>query len=277
MQLRNTITIVLIVILTASFALGSTSTPKQLAKPLFDDKPGVNWQGLVWYLDDDPNNLFINSDGDLEWTPKGRHQFITRIPEQQLSKVGDIVEKFYMFMSDGKHECEDCLKCPDNCFDDDITCLAGTSDIRVGLFQSIPLTPGSDGYRGFKGYNFRFGPNMMAGPTRLVDCHGEVHKTGMFGKKPVGSGDLQSKNAGLMGRIPGFQLEPGKYSYFSVKLERLSEESVLLSIKLNGRTIEYIDNELEDQAQKIDIFAVSMRNKRPFTRLVLKACEKSKY
>ncbi len=252
MQTRNAVTIGLIVILTACFGLGCTATPKQQpTKPLFDDKAGVNWQGLVWYIDDDPEKLFINSDGVLEWTPEGRHQFITRIPEQQFSKVGDVVEKYYMFMSDGDHDCEDCLKCPDNCFDDDITCLAGTSDIRVGLFQSVPRTPDSDGYRGFKGYNFRFGPNMMAGPTRWVDCTGEVHKTGMFGKKPVKRSDLMSRNAGLMGRIPGFELKPGKYSFFSVKLERLSAESVLLSITLNGRTITHIDTSAEDQAEKI--------------------------
>ena len=147
--------------------------------------PGVEWDGTVWYLESDPERLFVNSDGDLEWTPKGRERFVTNIPTQCLSHVGDVVEKTYMFMSDGKHDCEDCLKCPDSCFDDDITCLAGTSDIRVGFFQSVPRDGDSDGYKGFKGYNFRFGPNMMAGPTRLVDCTDEVHKTGMFGKKPA--------------------------------------------------------------------------------------------
>ncbi|MHC4346903.1 MAG: hypothetical protein ACYSUP_19740 [Planctomycetota bacterium] len=163
------------------------------------------------------------------------------------------MEKSYMFMSDGKHDCPDCLKCPDSCFDDDITCLAGTSDIRVGLFESVERGPDHDGYKGFKGYNFRFGPNMMAGPTRLVDC------TDM------------SRNAGLMGRIPGFELPPGEYSFFNVKLERLSAKTVQLSITLNDRTIRYRDDSAKDQPQKIDVFAVSMRNKRPYTRLVLRA------
>jgi hypothetical protein len=238
------------------------------------DKVGVEWDGTVWYLDSDPEKLFVNSDGDLEWTPEGRHQFVTNIPTQCLSHVGDVVEKSYMFMSDGEHECEDCLKCPDSCFDDDITCLAGTSDIRVGLFQSIVRSPDSDGYKGFKGYNFRFGPNMMAGPTRLKDCTDEVHKTGMFAKKPVNRSDFMSRNAGLMGRIPGFELKPGRYSYFSVKLERIAADSVLMSITLNDRTITYLDDSSEDQAEKIDVFAVSMRNKRPFTRLVLRSLEK---
>jgi hypothetical protein len=261
MRTRNAIANSLIIILIACGDLGyAASDPKQ-AKDIFKgDKPGVSWDGSVWYLDSDPERLFVNSDGDLEWTPKGREQFITNIPEQRLSRVGDVVEKSYMFMSDGKHDCPDCLKCPDSCFDDDITCLAGTSDIRVGLFESVERGPDHDGYKGFKGYNFRFGPNMMAGPTRLVDCTDEVHKTGMFGKKPVNRDDLMSKNAGLMGRIPGFELPPGEYSFFNVRLERLSAESV-----------RYKDNSAEDQPQKIDVFAVSMRNKRPYTRLVLRA------
>jgi hypothetical protein len=112
---------------------------------------------------------------------------------------------------------------------------------------------------------------MMAGPTRWVDCTDEVHKTGMFGKKPVNRSDLMSRNAGLMGRIPGFELPPGEYSFFSVKLERLSSSSVRLSITLNDRTITHIDDSSEDQPQKIDVFAVSMRNKRPYTRLVLRS------
>lgn len=237
------------------------------------EKPGVEWDGTVWYLDSDPERLFVNSDGDLEWTPKGRERFVTNISTQCFSHVGDVVEKTYMFMSDGDHDCEDCLKCPDSCFDNDITCLAGTSDIRVGLFESVARGGDSDGYKGFKGYNFRFGPNMMAGPTRLVDCTGETHKTGMFGKKPVNRGDLMSRNSGLMGRIPGFDLKPGEYSFFKVKLERIATDSVRMSITLNDRTITYVDDSSEDQPHKIDVFAVSMRNKRPFTRLVLRALD----
>jgi len=46
---------------------------------------------------------------------------------------------------------------------------------------------------------------------------------------------------------------------------------VRLSITLNDRTIRYTDDSADDQPQKIDVFAVSMRNKRPYTRLVLRA------
>ena len=53
----------------------------------------------------------------------------------------------------------------DDCYENDITCIAGTSDIRIGLFETYP-DPEDPGDMDERGYNFRFGPNMMAGPTR---------------------------------------------------------------------------------------------------------------
>jgi hypothetical protein len=80
---------------------------------------------------------------------KGGDSFITCIATQRLSKVGDVAEKPYMFMSHGKHDCEDCTDCPDGCFGDDITRLAGTSDIRVGLYEAVPKDPDSDDDRDY--------------------------------------------------------------------------------------------------------------------------------
>jgi len=243
------------------------------AVDLFTDSenPGVEWNGSVWYIDSNPERLLVNSDGDLEWAnPKGGDSFKTSIPRQRLSKVGDIAEMTYMFMSDGPHGCgegrkKNCLTSDDDeCYENDITCIAGTSDIRVGLYEEIP-DPQDPGDKDLRGYNFRFGPNMMAGPTRWVDHKGEVHKTGMFGNRGM------SSNSGLMGVIPGFELEPGKYSFFRVRLERVSSDSILLSIKLNGRTIEYLDDSGENLPESVNVFAVSMRNGRPYTRVVFRA------
>ena len=243
----------------------------QHAYEIIDNDAGVHWDGLVWYYDTVPSRIFINSDGDLEWSPRGGDQFITRIAEQRLSQPGDAVEISYIWMSDGAHSCADCFSCGLYCFDNDITCIAGTSDIRVGLFESNGEYAESDGFSidfaGYKGYNFRFGPNMRSGPTRWVDCRGEVHKTGNFGKKPVDSADLMSKNVGLMDYIPGFELPPGQYSFFKVRLERTSWSSVRLSITLNGKTYSMTDGSSSGQPQKIDVFAVSMRNSRPYNRM----------
>ena len=243
------------------------------AVDLFTDSenPGVEWNGSVWYIDSNPERLLVNSDGDLEWAgPKGGDSFKTSIPKQRLSKVGDIAEMCYMFMSDGPHGCgerrkKNCLTSDDDeCYENDITCIAGTSDIRIGLFETYP-DPEDPGDMDERGYNFRFGPNMMAGPTRWIDYKGEVHKTGMFGNRGM------SSNSGLMGVIPGFELEPGKFSFLRVRLERISSDSILLSIKLNGRTIEYLDVSGENMPENIDVFAVSMRNSRPYTRVVFRA------
>jgi hypothetical protein len=239
-----------------------------------EGKVGVEWDGSTWYFDSDPERLFVNDDGDLEWADcKKGDLYIASIATQRLSKVGDVAEKSYMFMSDGDHDCEDCLKCPDSCFDDDITCLAGTSDLRFGLYEAVGKSPDDDddNDRDYRGYNFRFGPNMMAGPWRWVDCTDEVHKTGMFAKTTTRSSTLQSKNSGLMGKIPGFDLEPGEYSFFNIRLERISLDSIRLSITLNDRTIRYTDDSGDDLPEKINVMAVSMRNGRPYSRVVLRA------
>ncbi|MHC4752873.1 MAG: hypothetical protein ACYTFW_23760 [Planctomycetota bacterium] len=277
MRTRNAIANSLTIILIACGGFGCAGSGPRQVKDIFSgDKPGISWDGSVWYIDSDPERLFVNGDGDLEWTPKGGDLFITSIAEQRLSRVGDVVDKSYMFMSDGEHDCEDCMKCPDSCFDDDITCLAGTSDLRVGLYEAVtksrdPDSDDDDDDRDYRGYNFRFGPNMMAGPLRWVDCTNEVHKTGMFAKTTTRSSTLQSKNSGLMGKIPGFGLEPGEYSFFNIRLERISSDSICLSITLNDRTIRYTDDSGDDLPEKINVMAVSMRNSRPYSRVVLRA------
>ncbi|MHC4088248.1 MAG: hypothetical protein ACYSU5_24045, partial [Planctomycetota bacterium] len=63
----------------------------------------VIFDGLTWYYSGNTSDLFINGDGDLEWDPDGGEQFITRIPEQSLSQVGDVVQISYMWLTDGAH------------------------------------------------------------------------------------------------------------------------------------------------------------------------------
>jgi len=238
----------------------------------------IQWDGLTWYYSKTANRLFINGDGDFEWTPEKYGQFITRIPEQDFKDAGDVVEITYIWMTDGYNDCppDSCLTC-DRC-SDNITCIAGTSDMRVGLFEADGEYVDADGldvhntiFEGYKGYNFRFGPNIDEDiPTRWTDCAGEVHKTGMFAKKPQGSDNLMTINEGLMDYIPGFGLAPGEYSLFTVRIERKSRREVELSITLNGKT--YTDTDSSSgQPQKIDVLAVHMRNGRKYTRLVLRS------
>ena len=242
---------------------------------ILDNDTGVLWEGKMWYFDREPSKLFVNEDGDLEMTNlRGDDGFMTRIPDQSLSEPGNVVEISYIFMTDGNHTCPDCFACPVGCYNDDITCIDGTSDIRFGLFESNGQYrygdgEGPDTVVGYLGYGFRFGPNMMAGPTRWVDCLNETHKTGMFSKKGYFQGDLLMANEGLMDYIPGFELPPGEYSLLVLRLERLSSSSVKLYITLNGRTYTDVDDSSSDQPHNIDVFAFGMRNNRPYSRMVL--------
>jgi len=240
---------------------------------------GLVWDDKTWFYSDDTSDLFVNGDGDLEWSPEGGEQFITRIPDMSLSQVGDVVEVSYIWMTDGDHDCPDCFDCELYCHDDDITCIAGTSDMRVGLFEADGEYVQADGFEvtgssiftGYKGYIFRFGPNMLAGPTRWEDCKQppEVHKTGQFCKKPVGNGDLMYVNDGLMAALPGLELPVGEYALFTVRLRRTGSSAVEMTISLGDKTYSYTDSSSTDQPSKIDVLAVHMRNHRPYSRLVL--------
>jgi len=243
---------------------------------IFDDEWGVVWDDKIWYYTSEYGGPFVNEDGNLEWTPEEEGQYVTRIPEQSLAWPGDKVEVSYMWMTDGATPCnvDDCYSCP-RCTGD-IRCVAGTSDFRIGLFQADGEYAERDGgwdlkdtlWEGYVGYNFRFGPNMRAEPTRYVDCDDETHKTGNFAKKDPEFMSLMTANQGLMDYIPGFELPPGEWSLLTVSLERVSRGIVEFSITLNGRTYTETDSG-SPQPTKIDVFAIHMRNNRPFYKLVL--------
>jgi hypothetical protein len=243
---------------------------------IMNNDQGLRWNGLTWYYTSSPNPLRVSEFGALEWTPEKGGQAVTRLPEQRLSQAGDKVELTYLYMSDGKDDCP-----PDTCYnciycDDDITCIAGTSDFRFGLYEADGEYITADGFSvsnsvfdGYKGYNWRFGPHLQAYPTRWVDCTDEVHKTGNFAKKPVDRSDLMTINDGLKDYIPGFELPPGEWSLFTISLERLSSSRVRMSITLNDTTYTWTDTSSSGQPSKIDVFGFHMRNGRPYSILSL--------
>jgi hypothetical protein len=261
---------------------------------IIDNDSGLRWDNLAWFYSVAPNTrLFINASNQLEWNPQQHGQYITRLPQQSLSQAGQKVEIVYLWMTDGRcGTCSDCFAClypgqsEVGCFDDDIHCIAGTSDLRIGLFESGGQYITADGFAvdanpvfaGYKGYSFRFGPNMMHDPGiyadppgsgRWVDCRPEVHKTGAFHKKPLSLDNLMYSNDSQKDYIYGFNLPPGQFSLLRVSLERLSSSSVKLSITLNGLTQTWTDTSVSEQPSKIDVLAIHMRNGRPYSRLVL--------
>ncbi|MHC4638503.1 MAG: Calx-beta domain-containing protein, partial [Planctomycetota bacterium] len=278
-QTENSETITLALSNPLNCTLGS---PVAYTYTITDNEGGVEWNGTRWYYSSTQNNnLFVNPSGQLEWKPE-REQYITRLDDHDLSDVGDVVEISYWWMTDGPHNCPDCFGCDPYCLDDDITCIAGTSDMRVGLFEADGEYVEADGlgtsnsiFNGYKGYQVRFGPNMLAGPTRWVDCTREVHKTGQIKKKDVGFSDLLSGNDHPTLRdLPGFELPPGEWTIFTMRLERKPSSSVEVSMTFNDRTYTTTDSSSSGQPQKIDVLAIYMRNGRPYTRLVLdNVCE----
>jgi len=54
-------------------------------------------------------------------------------------------------------------------------------------------------------------------------------------------------------------------------MQRLSGSSLKISITLNGITYTTIDDEPENQPQKVDVFAITFPNARNYTRWVLAA------
>ncbi|MHC4528124.1 MAG: Calx-beta domain-containing protein [Planctomycetota bacterium] len=248
----------------------------QHTRLILDDEEGTVWDNKIWYYSSYSGGPFVNPEGQLEWDPEKPEQFITRLPTQRLSVVGDVAEVVYWLMTDGDHSCPDCFSCALYCLDDDITCIAGTSDFRFGLFEADGQYITSDGmgtsnsiFEGYKGYNWRFGPNMIAGPTRWVDCTNEVHKTGNFAKKPVGSSSLMTNNEGLEDYIPGLEQPPGEWSLLTLRLARTGSSDIEMLITYNHRTYTWADGSSSGQPDKIDVFGVHMRNGRPYDRLVL--------
>ncbi|HUT31828.1 MAG TPA: ThuA domain-containing protein [Sedimentisphaerales bacterium] len=242
------------------------------------DDDGVNWDGKTWYYSDAPTALFVNGQGQLEWEPVDDEQIVVRLPDQRLSKPGDVAEFSYMWLSDGpKTDCN-CMSFS-GCIDHDVTCTAGTGDFRAGLFDShgrryITADDAEDEvFRGYRGYKFYISPHVSSQVGRFRDHTGEVHISGGIYKRknPDNDAMLLSKNNNYRRlRINGgFDLPLDTFSPLTIRLERLSQESLRISITLNGITYTTVDDDPTDQPQKIDVFAMTFPNARNYTRWVL--------
>ncbi len=245
----------------------------------------VIFDAVTWYDSHTPSTMFLNEDGRLQWTPYNDHQIITRIPDQNLSDVGDVVEISYYWLSDGQGNIEGCDDCQNEAtcnFNEDITCVSGTGDFRVGLFESDGDYITADGmgveneiFRGYKGYKFCMQPHVDIEPVRWQEASGEPHIAGGFYERDmVDDPRLLSVNE-VFDRISmygGFELPLGQFSLWTLRLERLSATSVEMSINLNGITYTDIDTTNTPaipQPNRIDVFAIEFPNPNPYSRVVL--------
>jgi len=253
---------------------------KRLYTHTIIDDDGVNWDGKTWYYSELPTKVFINGRGQLEWVPQDDEQIVVRIPEQRLSRTGDVAEFSYLWLSDGPTT--DCNCMPfSGCIDDDVTCTAGTGDFRAGLFDSsghgYVTADGMGGeseiFRGYMGYKFYLSPHVSSKVGRFKDQNGEVHISGSICKRKHPNDDTmllcKNNNYKRLRIDGGFELPLGKFRLWKLRIKRLDSNTLLISITLNGITYTAIDDEPENQPQKIDVFAITFPNARNYTRWVL--------
>ena len=252
----------------------------------------VEFDSMTWYHShtDPTYNITVNGDGHLVWVPKNDHQIIVRIPDQDLSDTGDVVEISYFWLSDGQGNidgCVDCCQCEDTCQKNkDITCVSGTGDFRVGLFESDGDYITADGmgltndiFMGYKGYKFCTQPHVDIEPVRWQEASGEPHIAGGFYERDmVDDPRLMTVNQ-VFDRISmygGFELPLDTWTLWTIRLERLSPTSVEMSITMNGITYTDIDTTNTaaiPQPNKIDVFAIDFANPNPFDKIVLATVE----
>jgi hypothetical protein len=255
------------------------------AEPLQTDDQGVLFNGLQWYDSHSPTTMSINQDGQLVWIPANDHQIITRIPDQDLKEIGDVVEISFIWMSDGQGNIDGCDDCQneETCkFNKDITCVSGTGDFRVGLFESDGEFVDQHGlglensiFAGYKGYKFCMQPHVPEEPVRWQEASGEPHIAGGFYERDmVDDPRLLSVNevCDRISMFGGYNLPLGQFSLWQMKLERLSETSIKMSMTLNGMTYSDIDNTNSSsvpQPDKIDVLAICFPNPNPYSHIVL--------
>jgi hypothetical protein len=254
---------------------------------IIDDEPGVVFDGLNWFHSEIADLvMWVNPEGNLEVKPQKRDQIIVQLPQQSLSTVGDVAEFSYLWKTEGRtigcdcdnHDCS--AGC---CFDDDIKCVAGTGDWRLGLFDSNGqgyVT--ADGqyhtnpmFRNYLGYQFRFFPHPSRYAGDFTDSTGEKHKSGSLLDRIPNADDALLMNTdpswGEFESISGFELEIGAFSPMTLRLERTGG-GVNVSMTLNGITYSDTDGG-GNQPQKIDVFALLYRHARPYDLLTLAVAE----
>jgi hypothetical protein len=248
---------------------------------IIDNEAGVWFDEMRWYHSSDGSRLNLNAAGELEWDIEKEDQLYVRLPEQSLDQAGEVAEFKYWWKSSGQVFGCDCSLCP-GCFDDDIGCVAGTGDFRIGLFEADGEYITDDGmgvrnsiFSGYKGYRVRMFPNADSSQGGFY-CLGEAHSSGSFDKRNIisANGLLDTNNDYTRMRdIKPFGAPPDQFSPFTLRLQRLNSTDVKITITLNGITYSTTDGSSTNQPRKIDVFAIYFPNARPYDLITFKPYE----
>jgi hypothetical protein len=224
----------------------------------------VEFDGLKWYMSEDPEKLTLNEHGHMVWqNPRGPEQLTVHFPPIDLSDVGDVAEVVYLIKSDGANTGE---------IGTDPMIISGTGDLRVGLFDSNGgERVKKDGYPyrakrwcGYLGFCARICPHLQVGIKRE---HSDAIPGKIMKRKNAlieGSCEslVQSAGAyrGSSKDISGFDLKFGEFSPLILKMERISKETVVFSVTLNNVTYDFVDDNPQAQPQKADTLALYYPN-----------------
>lgn len=234
----------------------------------------VRFDGLTWYHSEDPNRLTLNKDHQLVWYPRTADQITVRLPEMDLSNVGDVADVVYMYKTEGIR-----TGVPST----DPTLLSGTGDLRIGFLDSNGgghINSDNTGYRNEKwqsylGYCARICPHLPVGIERQ---HSDAIP-GKFMKRSKNWGDDVRKSlvqtAGPYTRsrdLSGFGLPLGEFSQLILRVERKTASILEFSVTLNGTTYIYIDDETDMQPKKIDAMAMYFPNPNKYSSITFAGC-----
>jgi hypothetical protein len=212
----------------------------------------VRFDGCTWYHSEDPSRLALNDDHQLVWIPKTSDQITVKLPEMDLSNLGDVANVVYMFKADGIK-----TGVPST----DPTLLSGTGDMRIGLFDSNGKGHISRGL-----------------PVEIEREHSDAIP-GKFMKRTKANdpdvGPSLVQKAGPYGKsrdLSGFGLKLGEWTKMILHVERTARHTLVFSVTLNGTRYLYIDDEADMQPKKIDAMAMYFPNPNKYTSFTFAGC-----
>ena len=247
---------------------------------IIDDDAGAWFDGKRWFSSHSPLLVHTDAEGRLEWNPSGGNQMIVHFDPMPLN-AGDTVTFAYLWSSYGASNptCE-CYKDynpdPDVYnYCTDITCVGGTGDFRMGLFDSNEkgqitedwMGENNGIFRGYLGYSFRIFPHVPQDHRSRFREHKTGGGTEGHTNTSIWERNKPDQNSSLLStsnsynRIDqpmtgGFGLPLGGSSLLTIQLERTSETRVRLRITCNGKTWSKSNESTSTIPNKIDTFAI---------------------
>eukprot|EP00240_Pyramimonas_obovata_P003738 CAMPEP_0118944990 /NCGR_PEP_ID=MMETSP1169-20130426/41408_1 /TAXON_ID=36882 /ORGANISM="Pyramimonas obovata, Strain CCMP722" /LENGTH=361 /DNA_ID=CAMNT_0006890609 /DNA_START=319 /DNA_END=1401 /DNA_ORIENTATION=- len=245
-----------------------------------------------WYVGNEEYK-FKQTSQMVKWEPTHPQVILTHVEEQSISEPGDEVTMKFGWMSDGPDECPEKYFAHQKfcqsewpCAHRSISCLAGTGDFRIGLFDSnhgkhieedgfCKAGRYSDMIKGlekkpfnvYRGYHFRIFPHISEKAVKYEDKETGVHvPCGFYVKAHDGLFSSLRINRDGNGC---FELAPGEWGTLELSVKRIKKKTVELTMAMNGKsfstTHEWSDEDYKHfNPSKIDTVAIMYPNGRRY-------------